>query len=316
MADIFISYAREDLSRIQPLANALEGLGWTVFWDLSIPPGKPWRESIATALSSAHAVLVAWSKASVDSDWVIDEAEVGRKRRILFPVFLDEVEAPLGFRSLQAIDLIGWDGGRSSPEFQRLVSSMSKFFVDSSTEINAMSIESSAVPSTKAQAWATGKMKDTSAGDFMKSNVKKWLTGVLSAIIVAAIIGGASALWRPDPVSTPLPELLLTKIVDVPVNIYAAHDAEGNRPGLDTHDSEHQTHDPEIGKRIIDAKVIDNPFASEFVDGGKKVSPNGNKITLNLKLTDAARRRWSAGGDAEKQKGPVFAVRVLVTHEK
>ena len=102
----------------------------------------------------------------------------------------------------------------------------------------------------------------------------------------------------------------------MPVNIYAKHDTNGDRPGLDTHDSEHQTYDPKIGKRIVEAKVIHNPYASEFVDGGKTVSPNGNKITLNLKLTDAAHKKWSQGGDAKKQNGPAFDVQVLVTHEE
>jgi hypothetical protein len=33
MADIFLSYAREDQSRVGPLVRALEGQGWSVFWD-------------------------------------------------------------------------------------------------------------------------------------------------------------------------------------------------------------------------------------------------------------------------------------------
>ena len=34
MADIFISYKREERARIVPLAQALESLGYTVWWDL------------------------------------------------------------------------------------------------------------------------------------------------------------------------------------------------------------------------------------------------------------------------------------------
>ena len=40
MADIFLSYARKDKDRIEPLAKALGGQGWSVFWDREIPAEK------------------------------------------------------------------------------------------------------------------------------------------------------------------------------------------------------------------------------------------------------------------------------------
>jgi hypothetical protein len=43
MADIFISYAREDSQSVQRLATALERTGRSVFWDRIIPPGLTWR---------------------------------------------------------------------------------------------------------------------------------------------------------------------------------------------------------------------------------------------------------------------------------
>ena len=67
MADIFISYAKEDRSRIEPLAKALEEKGLSVFWDRNIPTGQTWREVIGEALESASLIIVAWSKSSVIS---------------------------------------------------------------------------------------------------------------------------------------------------------------------------------------------------------------------------------------------------------
>jgi hypothetical protein len=49
MADIFISYAREDLATAQRLAEALRACGWSVFWDRRIPAGQRFAEIIAAA---------------------------------------------------------------------------------------------------------------------------------------------------------------------------------------------------------------------------------------------------------------------------
>ena len=125
MADIFISYAREDRSRIEPLAKSLEELGWSIFWDRTIPAGKTWRQVIGDALKNARSVIVAWSQKSIESDWVQEEADRGRKRNILIPILIDNVEPPLGFGTIQAADLVKWDPAQSSPEFQKLIADIS-----------------------------------------------------------------------------------------------------------------------------------------------------------------------------------------------
>jgi hypothetical protein len=37
MADIFISYLREDVGAAEKLSEALEAHGWSVFWDRHMP---------------------------------------------------------------------------------------------------------------------------------------------------------------------------------------------------------------------------------------------------------------------------------------
>ena len=125
MTDIFISYAREDRPRVELLAKVLEDQGWTVFWDRTIPTGKTWRQVIGDALESARAVVVAWSKTSVNSRWVQEEADMGLERNILIPILIDRVNLPLGFRSIQAADLISWNPTQSFPEFDKLISDLS-----------------------------------------------------------------------------------------------------------------------------------------------------------------------------------------------
>ena len=81
------------------LAKALEAAGL----DLSVERadskgGSVFSRQIEAALESSDAVLVLWSKASIGSDWVLQEAARGRAPRKLVPVSIYGTEPPLGFR--------------------------------------------------------------------------------------------------------------------------------------------------------------------------------------------------------------------------
>ena len=80
---IFLSYAHADRAKAQRLAAILEDSGFTVWWDALIEGGSRFANSIDEALSKADAVVVLWSKHSIDSDWVRDEAAQGRDRHRL-----------------------------------------------------------------------------------------------------------------------------------------------------------------------------------------------------------------------------------------
>ena len=121
MSDIFISYSSEERNRVLPLVNALGKTGWSVFWDRTIPAGKTWRQVIGAEIRSCRSVLVVWTQSSVASEWVLEEAETGKRRGILIPVLLDDVEPPFGFGNIQAANLTAWNGDNSSPSFTHLV---------------------------------------------------------------------------------------------------------------------------------------------------------------------------------------------------
>ena len=110
MASVFLSYAREDGARVRSLAMALERDGHVLWWDEHIPGGHEYADAIEKALDDADAVVVLWTKASVRSAWVRDEAATGRDSGRLVPVTLDGCQPPLGFRQYQTIDLSGWSG--------------------------------------------------------------------------------------------------------------------------------------------------------------------------------------------------------------
>ena len=123
MADIFLSYAREDESRARAVAVGLESCGWSVFWDRLIPHGQDFTTHLQQQLDDACCIVVLWSRASVVSRFVRDEAAEGLNGRLV-PVFLEAVRQPLGFRQLQAAELGDWQGARPHVEFDRLVVSI------------------------------------------------------------------------------------------------------------------------------------------------------------------------------------------------
>ncbi|ACF45262.1 TIR protein [Prosthecochloris aestuarii DSM 271] len=120
MADIFISYAREDLKRIKLLVEALTKQGWSVFWDRRIRAGQKFSSVIENELQNAQCAIVAWSEHSVNSDWVHDEATEAKERNILVPVLLDVIKPPMGFRRIHAADLTVFGTGKRDSVLEQL----------------------------------------------------------------------------------------------------------------------------------------------------------------------------------------------------
>ena len=116
MAQVFLSYEREDAQRARGIAQVLEKVGHSVWWDRHIKGGSEYAKEIERALKAADAVVVLWSEQSVESAWVRDEAASGRDRGRLVPVSLDGTEPPLGFRQYQTIDLPGGRLGKGRRE--------------------------------------------------------------------------------------------------------------------------------------------------------------------------------------------------------
>lgn len=120
MADVFISYSSKDRERAHVLANALLGLGLSVWWDREIITGQTFDEIIERELELAKSVVVLWSLASVDSEWVKSEAAAAAERGILLPVILDSTRPPLEFRRKQTADLRDWSGDTEHDGFRAL----------------------------------------------------------------------------------------------------------------------------------------------------------------------------------------------------
>jgi TIR domain len=126
MNDIFLSYDSSDRAVAQQFSNALEALGWSVWWDREIPHGQDFDLVIEQELNAARCAIVLWSKESVQSRWVRSEAAAAAARDCLIPVLIEPVRLPLEFRQIQTAALIGWNGDTNDPEFVRLLDSLTK----------------------------------------------------------------------------------------------------------------------------------------------------------------------------------------------
>lgn len=120
MADVFVSYSRQDEAKARAISQALKQRGFSVWMDLELLPGEEFSRAIQRVIGSAGAVVVLWSPHSVESDWVLAEANLARQRKRVVPVLLEQVEIPLPFSMIHAADLRNWDGSAGHPGFAML----------------------------------------------------------------------------------------------------------------------------------------------------------------------------------------------------
>jgi hypothetical protein len=121
---LFISYSHEDKAVARQVAEALGERGYDVFWDAKIPPGMTFDTYIFEKLQGSNAVIVLWSKHSVHSDYVKEEAEYAKNHRTLVPLNIDGTALPFGFTRIQATDISGWHDAVQDGRWETVVDSI------------------------------------------------------------------------------------------------------------------------------------------------------------------------------------------------
>jgi TIR domain len=121
MADIFVTYKKEDRVLAEDVIVQLQAARFSVWWDQRLTPRESWDAVIEQELDAAKAVLVLWTPRAVLSEWVRLEATAAKDAGKLVPVKLENCILPLAFRSRQAADLTRWEGDDAYPEWQRVL---------------------------------------------------------------------------------------------------------------------------------------------------------------------------------------------------
>jgi hypothetical protein len=193
VADIFISYAREDCDTASALAHSLATQGWSIFWDRTIRVGESFDRVIEREMDLARCVVVLWSRYSVDSDWVRSEAREGLRRKILQPALIGPVRPPLEFRGLQTADLADWQSTKPHAEYERLLADI------------ALTITGHAPDEARKgqQGGTTVKVDGATLWELVLSHKALLASAVMAAIVlVSVVVFVAPGLRQPDSPAT------------------------------------------------------------------------------------------------------------------
>lgn len=112
--DAFLSYSSNDIRLAEEIVSSLESAGLTTWWDQKLRLAiDPLRKKIDEAIADAGCVIVLWSNSSVESNWVIAEAEKARQApwpKLVHIRSENSIQVPLPFNADQHLTLVKRDG--------------------------------------------------------------------------------------------------------------------------------------------------------------------------------------------------------------
>jgi class 3 adenylate cyclase/tetratricopeptide (TPR) repeat protein len=121
LAEIFLSYNREDQAIADRFVRGFEAVGLSVWWDQRLRAGEAYDEVTEAALRNAKAVVVLWSKRSVRSRWVRAEATLAQRGGTFVPCMIEPCDRPIMFELTQTEDLSNWSGDLDDPIWKAIV---------------------------------------------------------------------------------------------------------------------------------------------------------------------------------------------------
>ena len=144
---------------------------------------------IGKALEELRCVVAVWYHASINSDWVKEEADEAKEKGLLVPIFLDAIVAPRGFRRIQAADLSDWNNNTSHKAFQEFVNDITSIISSSIPPVASKStIESDIVPTSIPPNLKIEMQQNDAANESWFSIIKPKQAVVVVAVVMAAIL--------------------------------------------------------------------------------------------------------------------------------
>jgi TolB-like protein len=135
--DIFLSYNREDQARAKLFAEAFDAQGFKVWWDVGLRTGEAYDQVTETALRTAKAVVVLWSKKSVQSRWVRAEATLADRNKTLVPCMIEPCERPIMFELTQTAELSHWKGDAADKAWRAFLADVQRFVAKEAPAVEA-----------------------------------------------------------------------------------------------------------------------------------------------------------------------------------
>ena len=122
MADVFISYQRQERDAVEIVAEKLKALKFDVWFDEALRSGGSFDQDIADNLKAAKAVLVCWTPAAIGSEWVRGESVMAHNEGKLVACFLEPTELIPPFNLVHAENLMAWAGQEDDQAWLNLIS--------------------------------------------------------------------------------------------------------------------------------------------------------------------------------------------------
>lgn len=267
MASIFLSYSHENRVCAKALARVLEEAGHDVWWDRRLGGGEEFSAEIEAALDKCQAVVVAWSKESIKSRWVRDEAAVGCEKDVLVPVSIDGSLPPMGFRQYHTMDLKGWKGARGDERTADFLHTVER----------RLRAKEGAEPA---------RPKAPTKSPFPIVGGRKLWLAVGSLLLVAAAAIGIFLFAGRDKTSGPLPKPTFALL---PIKSPSS-DAELGQLASQVRESiAHTFSQSGVPVRILDSAPQAGGPQVDFLLAGE-ISRNGEKIIAAFRLEEADHR--------------------------
>jgi hypothetical protein len=184
MTDVFLSYKREERDAARRLAEAIQKHGFSVWWDAEILPGEQYRAVTLDILQNCRAAVVIWSPLSVQSSWVLDEAQRALDRGVLVPVHLEKIRTyPLGFGQVHAHDLTAWDGDTNHAALQPVIAAVKRL----AGARDAIREESASKPEIEVEVAFWRGVQDSRDASIVGAYLKRYPDGLFAELARARI---------------------------------------------------------------------------------------------------------------------------------